>query len=133
MATVLVIEDDNSNRIIFNKILTKRGKFKVKETEDVEEAITLAHSGEIDLIVMDVSLENSYYQGQKFDGLQITQMLKEDPLTAKIPIILVTAHAMQGDRENYLHESGADDYISKPIVDHQQFVDQVKAMINSDR
>jgi two-component system, cell cycle response regulator DivK len=41
----------------------------------------------------------------------------------------VTAHAMEGDRETFLDQSGADGYISKPVVDHQQFVDQIKALL----
>jgi CheY-like chemotaxis protein len=63
------------------------------------------------------------------DGIKITQMLKSDPQTANLPVILVTAHAMEGDRENFLKLSGADGYISKPVVDHQQFVDQIMALL----
>jgi CheY-like chemotaxis protein len=59
-------------------------------------------------------------------------MLKANPETAKLPIILVTAHVMEGDRENFLKQSGADGYISKPVVDHQQFVEQIWAMLPKD-
>ncbi len=51
---------------------------------------------------MDVSLTNSRYQGEPVDGLQLTRMLKGDPETAHLPVLLVTAHAMQGDRERFL-------------------------------
>ena len=131
MTTVLIVEDDPINLRVFSKILTKRGGLVVKGTEDAEEVISLANSGEIDLILMDVSLANTYYQGEAVDGIKITQMLKEDEKTRQIPVILVTAHAMQGDRENFLSQSGADGYISKPIVDHQDFVDKVKAAMIS--
>ncbi|NEP47083.1 MAG: response regulator, partial [Okeania sp. SIO2H7] len=60
------------------------------------------------------------------------QILKADPKTDKIPIILVTAHAMAGDRESFLKQSGADSYISKPVVDHQEFVSQIKALLPPD-
>ena len=89
----------------------------------------IALSGEADIILMDVSLAHSVYQGKAVDGIKIAQMLKADPKTANLPIILVTAHAMEGDRENFLKQSGADGYISKPIVDHQQFVDQIMALL----
>jgi CheY-like chemotaxis protein len=56
-------------------------------------------------------------------------MLKSNPLTANLPVILVTAHAMEGDRENFLNQSGADGYISKPVVDHQLFIDQIMALL----
>jgi two-component system, cell cycle response regulator DivK len=127
MRTVLIVEDDLVNARVFSKILTKRGGLAVKHTEDVEEVMALARGHEVDVILMDVSLAHSMYQGKPMDGIKITQLLKADPQTAHLPIILVTAHAMEGDRENFLSQSGADDYISKPVIDHQQFVDQIKA------
>ncbi|MBD2501878.1 response regulator [Anabaena azotica] len=132
MKTVLIVEDDLINARVFSKILTKRGGLGVKHTENVEEVIKIAQSKEADLILMDVSLSRSVYQGQSVDGIKITQMLKSDPQTAHLPVILVTAHAMEGDRENFLKLSGADGYISKPVVDHQQFVDQIMAHLPGD-
>ncbi|MCU0552550.1 MAG: response regulator, partial [Leptolyngbya sp. Prado105] len=125
MQTVLIVEDDLTNARVFSKILTKRGGLAVKHTENVEEVIEIAQSGEADIILMDVSLSRSMYQGKAMNGIQLTQLLKADEKTANLPIILVTAHAMEGDRENFLKQSGADGYISKPVVDHQAFVDQI--------
>lgn len=130
MKTVLIVEDDAVNARVFSKILTKRGGFEAKHTENVEEVIQLAKSGGADLILMDVSLARSVYQGKSVDGIKITQLLKADPQTAKLPIILVTAHAMTGDREDFMAQSGADDYISKPIIDHQEFVDRINKLLS---
>lgn len=132
MKTVLIVEDDPINLRVFSKILTKRAGLEVKGTEDVEEVIQMAQNGQADLILMDVSLQHSSYQGKSVDGIKITQMLKADPQTANLPVILVTAHAMEGDRENFLKQSGADGYISKPVVDHQEFVDQIMALLPKD-
>ncbi len=129
MTTVLIVEDDPINFRVFSKILTKRGGLEVKGTEDVEEVLKFAQSGEIDVILMDVSLANSVYQGTPVDGIKITQMLKSNPETASLPVILVTAHAMQGDRESFLKQSGADGYISKPVVDHQKFIQQIVSLV----
>lgn len=129
MKTVLIVEDDLMNAKIFTKILQKRGGLEVKHTENVDEVMQIAQGGEADIILMDVSLARSVYQGKSVDGIKITQILKSDPNTAKLPIILVTAHAMEGDRENFLKQSGADGYISKPVIDHQAFVDQVLALL----
>ena len=126
MTTVLIVEDDPINLRVFSKILTKRGGLDVKGTEDVEEVIRIARAGEADVILMDVSLSRSVYRGQPVDGIKITQILKADPKTSGLPIILVTAHAMEGDRESFLQQSGADGYISKPVVDHQEFIDRIK-------
>ncbi|OLP16519.1 hypothetical protein BST81_20170 [Leptolyngbya sp. 'hensonii'] len=132
MKTVLIVEDDQINARVFSKILTKRGGLEVRHTENVEEVMQIAQAGEADIILMDVSLSRSVYQGKSVDGIKITQMLKSDPKTANLPIILVTAHAMQGDRENFLKQSGADGYISKPVVDHQEFVNQIMALLPQD-
>jgi two-component system, cell cycle response regulator DivK len=129
MKTVLIVEDDLINARVFSKILTKRGGLEVKHTENVDEVMNIAQAREADIILMDVSLSRSVYQGKPVDGIKITQMLKADPKTSDLPIILVTAHAMEGDRENFLKQSGADAYISKPVVDHQQFVEQIMALL----
>lgn len=127
--TVLLVEDDPTNVRVFSKILTKRAGLKVRHTENVEEVLQITQAREADLILMDVSLSHSMYQGKSVDGIRLTQMLKENPDTAYLPVILVTAHAMDGDRENFLTQSGADDYISKPVVDHEAFVNQIRALL----
>lgn len=130
MTTVLIVEDDPINFRVFSKILTKKGGLQVQGTEIVEEVLQLAQSGEVDVILMDIALANSVYEGKPVDGIKITQMLKSNPKTASLPIILVTAHAMEGDRENFLKQSGADGYISKPVVNHQEFIQQIVSLIN---
>ena len=130
MTTVLIVEDDPVNLRVFTKILKKRGGFEVKGTENVDEVMNLSYSGKIDIILMDVSFGNSYYQGEAVDGIRITQILKADTKTNHIPIILVTAHAMQGDKESFLSQSGANGYICKPVIDHQGFVDTVNGAVN---
>lgn len=129
MTTVLIVEDDPMNFRVFSKILTKRGGFTVKGTEDVAEVLQLAKDRVVDVILMDVSLCRSHYQGQAYNGIQITQLLKQDPDTVNVPVILVTAHAMTGDRERLLTESGAEGYIAKPVVDHAAFVSQVNSLV----
>ena len=129
MTTVLIVEDDPINVKVFSKVLTKRGGLAVRHTEDVEEVIHIAQSKEADIILMDVSLGNSFYHGKPMNGLQITKILKGDPQTSELPVLLVTAHANEGDRESLLEQSGADGYIPKPVVDHQKFVDQILAAL----
>jgi CheY-like chemotaxis protein len=124
--TVLVVEDDPVNLRIFQKILKRRGNFNAVHSENVLEIFELTTSGAIDLVLMDVSLTNSRYNDQPVDGLWITKTLKSDPYTQDLPIILVTANAMVGDRERFLKESGANDYVSKPIIDQNQFIELIR-------
>ncbi|MGB3692513.1 MAG: response regulator [Spirulinaceae cyanobacterium] len=129
MKTVLVVEDDPINWKVFQKILTKQGGLAAKHTENVEEVMQIVQQKEADIILMDVSLNNSYYQGKPVDGIAITQMLKAHPHTAQVPVILVTANGESCDREYFLETSGADGYIPKPVIDHQDFVAQIKAKL----
>ena len=122
MRHVVVVEDDAMNALLFRKLLEKRCGCRVTVTEAPDELMTLARSGDIGLVVMDVSLGNSYYQGGPVNGVDLCRILKNDPATCDVPVLLATAHAMRGDAESLLAESGADGYISKPIVDHDEFV-----------
>jgi CheY-like chemotaxis protein len=131
MATVLIVDDDPGNVRVFSAVLKRRGGLAVKYTENVEEVLQIAQTRSADLILMDVSLSRSLYQGRMVDGIQITQMLKKNPQTSDLPVILLTAHAMDGDREKFLQQSGADGYISKPVLDHQVFVDEIMALLPS--
>jgi CheY-like chemotaxis protein len=129
MAMILLVEDDPVNARVFEKVLRKRGGFEVIHSQDVEEILKLAEGQTVDAILLDVSLSQSTYRGEAVDGIRIAQLLKGNPATTWIPIILVTAHAMRGDRESFLAQSGADGYIAKPVVDHQLMIDQVMALL----
>ncbi len=129
MTTILVVEDDPINWMVFQKVLKRRGGLDSIHSENVEEVLEIVRSGQVAVVLMDVSLKNSHYQGESVDGIRITQLLKADPETAKLPVILVTANAMVGDREAFLKASGADGYIAKPIFDHVGFVQQIKSVI----
>ena len=130
MKHVLVVEDDPHNAMLFRKVIEKRAGFRVTVTEDAVEILRLTRAGEVDLVVLDVSLGNTALEGKSLNGVDLCQLLKSDPLTVGIPVLLATAHAMRGDAERLLAESGADDYVSKPIIDHAAFAEQVRAHLN---
>ncbi|HNX52103.1 MAG TPA: response regulator, partial [Thermoanaerobaculaceae bacterium] len=95
----------------------------------VQEILDECRSGGVQMVIMDVSLNNTRWEGKPINGVEICRLLKQDPATAAIPVLLATAHAMRGDAETLLAESGADDYVAKPIVDHEQFVAGVRARL----
>ncbi|TMQ69697.1 MAG: response regulator [Candidatus Eisenbacteria bacterium] len=125
MKHVMVVEDDPVNAALFRMLLERRGGCRVTVTESPEEILRVAHEG-IDAIVMDISLKGSTYQGRPVSGVDMCRLLKASPATAKIPVVLATAHAMRGDDERLKAQSGANDYVSKPVVDHQAFVAQIR-------
>jgi CheY-like chemotaxis protein len=125
----MVVEDDPMNAKFFELTLRRRGHFDVIVTEDVDQILDLARQGSIDMIVMDVSLCNSFYQGERVDGITLSRLIKNDDSVGKIPILLATAHAMKGEQEEFLKESGADGYVSKPVIDPNEFIRKVNDLI----
>jgi CheY-like chemotaxis protein len=120
MKHVLVVEDDAHNAVLFRKILEKRAHCDVTLTEDPAEVLDLVNAGDVALVILDVSLRHSKWQGRPVGGVEICQMIRAQSLH-RVPVLLCTAHAMRGDAERLLKESGADDYVSKPITDHERF------------
>ncbi|MDP1830652.1 MAG: response regulator [Geothrix sp.] len=128
---ILLVEDDPINVKFIQTVLVKKGGYEVLVSEEVEEILRLAHEADLAAIIMDVSLSRSSYEGRKVDGIFITQMLKRNERTRRIPVLLATAHAMFGDREKYLELTGAEGYIAKPIHDPGTLIEAVKAVIGT--
>jgi CheY-like chemotaxis protein len=126
---ILIVEDDPINVKFMKVVLIRKGGFEVAVSEDVAEIIQLAAAGDLAAIIMDISLSRTLYEGKKVDGIFITRLLKADPATAGIPVILATAHAMTGDRERFMAETGAEHYLAKPIHDPDAFLEQVRKAI----
>jgi len=106
MATILVVEDNEMNRDMLCRRLSRKG-YSVLVAQDGVEGLLLARSQTPDLIIMDLSLPN-------VDGWEASRRLKADAATSSIPIIALTAHAMSTDREKAL-AAGCDDFDTKPI------------------
>ena len=126
---VLVVEDDPHNATLFRKIFEKRLGCVVSVTDSPGDLFDVVSAQAVLLIVLDVSLGQSTWQGRPVNGIDLCRMLKANPGTANIPVMLATAHAMRGDAERLLNESGADDYVAKPILDHSQFVAQAQRLM----
>ena len=126
MKHIVVIEDDALNATLFRKLLERRGGFQVTVTVSPSELFRLVQEGGVAAVLMDVSLAEAEWEGHPVSGVDLCRLLKSDPGCAGVPVILATAHAMRGDAESLIGRSGADDYISKPLVDHEAFVTLVR-------
>ena len=127
---ILIVEDDPMNVKLMSVVLSRKGGYEVLVSEDPEEIVKIAKEAGLSAIIMDISLSNSKHNGQNVDGIYITKLLKSDPETAGIPVILATAHAMIGDREHFLEETRAEHYISKPIYEPSNFLKEVNSVVN---
>jgi len=111
MRKILIIEDVEYNRDLLVQIL--EDAYEVLTATDGASGIEAAARERPDLILMDLSLPG-------VDGWEATRRLKAQPETEAIPVIALTAHAMQGDEER-ARACGCDDYLTKPIDEDQLF------------
>jgi two-component system cell cycle response regulator len=116
---VLIIEDNPKNRKLIKRLLQIH-HFKVVEAEDAETGIRIAEEWLPDLILMDIQLPG-------MDGLEATNIIKNDHRTSEIMIIALTSYAMQGDAEK-ARSAGCDGYITKPI-NTREFLGQISEFI----
>jgi two-component system, cell cycle response regulator DivK len=106
MAKVLLVEDNEMNRDMLSRRLSRQG-YEVVIAKDGADGVAMAGAECPDLVLMDMSLP-------VLDGWEAAQRLKADPTTRAIPVIALTAHAMAADREKAL-AAGCDDYDTKPV------------------
>jgi two-component system cell cycle response regulator DivK len=106
LARILLVEDNELNRDMLSRRLGKHG-FEILIAVNGEDSVAIAKPVEPDLILMDMSLP-------VMDGWKATSLIKADPATRHIPVIALTAHAMDDDRQKAL-AAGCDDYDTKPI------------------
>jgi CheY-like chemotaxis protein len=100
-------------------------------SDDGDEIIRVIQGRPVKAVLMDVSLGNTQVAGERVDGVELTRRLRDLPEGINLPVILLTAHAMKGDRERLLFESSANDYVAKPIIDQQALVALVKRHIHA--
>ncbi len=120
MAKILIVEDNELNRDMLSRRLMRKG-FEVVMAEDGQKGVDMSISENPDLILMDLSLPI-------MDGWEATSTIKNAEETKEIPIIVLTAHAMAGDREKAL-EAGADEYDTKPI-EFKRLLGKIKDFLN---
>jgi CheY-like chemotaxis protein len=121
-ATILVVEDHEASRDALSRRLERRG-YRTVLAVDGHEAVSKGRSAAPDLILMDLGLPG-------IDGCEATRQLKGDPSTARIPIIVLSAHAMTNDRDMAL-AAGGDDFDTKPVR-FQQLLEKIQTLIKSE-
>jgi len=106
MPKILLVEDNEMNRDMLSRRLEKRG-YTLAIAVDGGAGVAMVKTEKPDLILMDMSLP-------VIDGWEATKLIKADPETARIPVIALTAHAMDSDRQKALG-AGCDDFDTKPV------------------
>ena len=106
MPRILLVEDNELNRDMLSRRLARRG-YEVVMAVDGEQALRVAANTQPALILMDLSLP-------VMDGWEATRCLKADAALRLTPVIALSAHAMEGDRQRAL-DAGCDDFDTKPV------------------
>jgi CheY-like chemotaxis protein len=106
MTKILIAEDNAVNRELLRELLEMRG-YTVVEACDGEEALRMIQQTQPDLLLLDIGMP-------LLDGFGVVSKIRENPQMATLPVVAVTAYAMQGDREKILN-SKFDGYLSKPV------------------
>jgi CheY-like chemotaxis protein len=115
---ILYVEDNDDNVYMLRNRLTRAGFTVVIATDGVQ-GVAMAGSERPDLIIMDLTLPD-------MDGWEATRRIKADPATKHIPVVALTANAMEGDREKAL-AAGCDDFDTKP-VELPRLLDKIRAL-----
>ncbi len=121
MAYILIVEDNEMNRDMLGRRLERRG-YEIKFALDGQEGLDMMKSTKPDLVLMDMGLP-------VLDGWQATTQAKEDPELKDIPIIALTAHALETDRQKAL-AAGADDFDTKP-VDFKRLLEKIESNLGA--
>ena len=106
MSKILIVEDNEMNRDMLSRRLGRKG-FEVEIAVDGEKGLAAMRSDKPDIVLMDMGLPVK-------DGWAATKEAKSDPNISQIPIIALTAHALEADKQRAL-EAGADDFDTKPV------------------
>jgi CheY-like chemotaxis protein len=119
VAKILLVEDNELNRDMLSRRLVRSGH-EVLIAVDGSEAVATAGALGPELILMDLRLPD-------MDGREVTRLLKADQATRHIPVIALTAHAMEGDRDEAIR-AGCDDYDTKP-VEMPRLLEKIRALL----
>jgi CheY-like chemotaxis protein len=109
MSTILLAEDNAINRELLREILETRG-YTVLEACDGQQALQMIEQAPPDIVLMDIGMPI-------LDGFATLIKIRQNPRLASLPVVAVTAYAMQGDREKIIN-AGFDGYLSKPVNFH---------------
>jgi len=120
MTKLLIVDDERDNIELLTRRLTRRG-FTIVSAENAIDGLAVAVAEQPHLILMDIKMP-------EIDGLEATKMLKADDRTKDIPVIALTAHAMQEDRDRAV-AAGAADYETKP-VDLERLLEKIALLAN---
>ncbi len=124
MKKLLIVEDDTLTQQLYLVYFRKSG-IEPYITDNGEELFTILHQENIGLILMDINLTNTYFRGEKMDGIKLSRLIKSNSETKKIPIIIATGFSAFNQNDSLVRQTQAEELIVKPITNFKSFVQKV--------
>ncbi|MEB3277888.1 MAG: response regulator [Lyngbya sp.] len=125
---ILIVEDDYLLAKGMAKLIGRLSGYHVRVTDKIDEVFRLCQGGKVDLVIMDVNLPEANWEEKDVSGADISRLLKRNSQTAEIPIILITAYALESERQSLLDLSQADELYIKPITDYDHLVKTINQL-----
>ncbi|NQU50134.1 MAG: response regulator [Planctomycetes bacterium] len=129
MSTVYVLEDNALVRRYLTELLHIVGKHDVQAFAAPQELMTAMQHKLPQLLILDINLADAKLDGEAMDGLILSRRFKESLGESAPVVMLLSAHALPGDEDDFLQSSLADAYQSKPILDEDQFLQRLTQLL----
>lgn len=125
MKTNILIMEDDAFTQQFYELLFRRAGFNSIITDEGDRFMETLENQEVSIIILDLNLKNTFLNNERVDGISIAKIIKENQRYQHIPILIVSAYKNLTNGRNFLEETGAEDYILKPISDFNELLKKV--------
>lgn len=130
---ILLVEDDYLLGRSTARLLEKLGDHRVRLTHKAADVFKHCESGWSHLVIMDVNLPGTFWQGAEISGADLSSLIKQQSETAHIPVVLLSGHVTESDRTPLLEKSRANYLCTKPIVDYEAFLSLLEQVCKDER
>lgn len=130
---ILLVEDDYLLGRSTARLLEKLGDHRVRLTHKAADVFKHCESGWSDLVIMDVNLPGTFWQGKEISGADLSLLLKQRPKTAHMPVVLLSGHVSESEQMPLLDSSQANHLCTKPIVDYEAFLSLLEQVCQDEK
>ena len=125
---ILLVEDNLPLAKSTAKLIERLSQHQVKLTDEPQTIFDLCKAGKVDILLIDINLPGAVWAGEEVSGTDLSRMLKTQPETAFVLIIILTAYTMANERESLLADSQADEFFTKPIRDYAVLIKAIERL-----
>lgn len=125
---ILLVEDDLLLAKSTAKLIERMSAHRVQITDQPETFFELCAANKIDIVIMDINLSGAVWAGDEVSGTDLSRLLKTNPITSHIPVVILTAFAMANERKSLIADSQADEFLTKPVRDYSILIEKIEQL-----